>query len=324
MILHTKGNRICDKNGNDVILKGVNCSALEWSIMRASRLEYCIEHAITKWNCNVIRLPVSASAWFGLCTEQKRFGFSALYYRNRISRIVSFCAQHKAYIIIDLHGAGEGEYLGRYKKAMPDEMSVKFWLSAAEMFKNCENVLFGLFNEPRDIDAKTLICGGEVELDNMRYNTIGMKELVYTVRSTGAKNICVIGGTDWAYDLRPYNSEFAFADNIGNGIVLDSHIYPWKNTDWEKYVGCVADKYPLIIGEFGHYGDDVIPHEAPNKINCDEFFEKLFAFIKKHELGFLAWDLSQFAGPCLIKSQMTFEPTEFFGKKFIEFLNSYN
>ncbi len=324
MTLHTNGNKIYDENGNKVILRGVNCSALEWSILRSSRLESCIEHALTQWDCNVIRLPLSASAWFGQSSEQKRYGFTALSYQNRVKRIVSLCAKHKAYIILDLHGAGEGERLGGFKNPMPDKISVRFWQSAAEMFCNEENVLFGLFNEPRDIDAKTLMLGGEVVLEGARYETIGMKPLLDAVRSTGANNICVIGGTDWAYDLRPWTSEFAFKDKAGNGIVIDSHIYPWKDTDWEKTVGCAAEDYPVIIGEFGHYGDDVIPHEAPNKICCDEFFEKLFCFIEKHDLGFLAWDMSQFAGPCLIKSQMTFEPTEFFGRKFIDFMKKYN
>ncbi len=323
MTLHTKGNKIYDKNEMPVTLCGVNCSFLEWSILRSSRLEKCIEHALTHWNCNVIRLPLSSSAWFGETTEQKRYGFSALSYQNRVKRIVSLCAKHRSYIILDLHGSGEGEKLGGFKNPMPDESSIRFWQSAAEMFKNSENVLFGLFNEPRDVDAQTLMFGGKLNIGDKIYDTVGMKTLLDTVRSCNAKNICVIGGTDWAYDLRPWTNDFAIKDTCGNGIIIDSHIYPWKDTDWEKTVGCAAEKYPVIIGEFGHYGDDVVPHEAPSKINCDMFFEKLFSFIEKNELGFLAWDFSQFAGPCLIKSQMTFEPTEFFGEKFIEFAKKY-
>ncbi len=324
MILHTQGNIICDKNGNKVILRGVNCSALEWSIVRASRLEACIEHAIVNWKCNAIRLPVSAGAWYGMTSEQKHFGFTALAYQNRIKRIIDFCAKHNAYIIIDLHGAGNYTHLGGCKNPMPDDLSVKFWHDFASLYANAENVLFGLFNEPRDINADVLFNGGTVTLEGVEYNCVGMKKLFDTVRSTGAKNICVIGGIDWGFDLRPFATDLAFEDTVGNGIVVDTHIYPWKNTDWQSTVECAIDKYPVIVGEFGHYGDHVIPQEAPNKLKCDEFFEKLFAFIKQHDLGFLAWDLSQFAGPCLIKSQMTFEPTEFFGVKYLEFLKQYN
>lgn len=323
MMLHTKGNKIYDKNETPITLCGVNCSFLEWSILRSRRLESSIEHALTHWNCNVIRLPLSASAWFGETTEQKRYGFSALSYRNRVERIALLCAKYNSYLILDLHGSGEGEKLGGFKKPMPDSDSIRFWQSAAQMFKTHENVLFGLFNEPHDVDAKTLMYGGKVDLNGVSYNAVGMKDLLDTVRKCNAKNICVIGGTDWGYDLRPWASDFAIEDTCGNGIIIDSHVYPWKDTDWEKTVGCAIEKYPVIIGEFGHYGDDVIPHEAPNKISCDMFFEKLFAFIEKHELGFLAWDFCQFAGPCLIKSQMTFEPTEFFGTKFIEFAKQY-
>jgi hypothetical protein len=55
-----------------------------------------------------------------------------------------------------------------------------------------------------------------------------MQALINAVRESGAKNIVLAGGLDWAYDLSGIANGFALDDKGGNGIIYSTHIYPWK------------------------------------------------------------------------------------------------
>ncbi|MEI7822493.1 MAG: hypothetical protein WCK55_16390 [Verrucomicrobiota bacterium] len=44
------------------------------------------------------------------------------------------------------------------------------------------------------------------------------------MRSTGARNIVVTGGLDWACDLSGIASGFELKDVGGNGIIYSTHI----------------------------------------------------------------------------------------------------
>ena len=39
-------------------------------------------------------------------------------------------------------------------------------------------------------------------------------------------------------------------DRENNGIIVSTHIYPWKH-DWQEKVLSVVDKYPILVGEVG-------------------------------------------------------------------------
>ena len=69
-------------------------------------------------------------------------------------------------------------------------------------------------------------------------------------RTAGAKNMIVAGGLDWAYDLSGVAKGYALADPQGNGVVYDTHIYPWKK-NWDRNVTVVLDKHPVLVGEAG-------------------------------------------------------------------------
>src|SRR5439155_918172 len=79
----------------------------------------------------------------------------------------------------------------------------------------------------------------------IRYHTPGFQAILDTIRKSRAKNVCVVGGLDCAYDLSGVSKgNYALQDPGGNGIIYDAHIYPWK-TDWEGRVGALSSKAPV-------------------------------------------------------------------------------
>jgi hypothetical protein len=306
--LKVVGNRLKTADGRVVRLQGVNIPGLEWDEWQ--HLMASLKVAVGDWKANIVRLPVSQDRWFGHAKEQKDRGAG---YRKFVRAFVERAAALKCYVILDLewsNGGVWGKYMGVHK--MPDDKSVEFWEDAAKVFANHPAVLFDLYNEPHDVSWEVWRNGGQVVENNksapdgrLEYHTPGMQKLLDVCRATGARNVVVAGGLDWAYDLRGIAGRYALDDPKGNGVAYDAHIYPgkkWyvhgkaKSQDWDRIVMAAAKKYPVIIGEF-----------------CDapaDYARKVAEFGNQNELPWLAWCLHTAAKPPLIKD-WKFTPTAY-------------
>ena len=280
--LHVEGNKIFDANGNRVMLTGVNCASLEW-LCNPEKLLATVIEAMDGWKANTIRLPLSQDRWYGFGGDQVGEDESGERYRSIVDKIIEEIAKRRKYVIIDLHRSNCGSWGEFISGNMPDMNSLVFWKSIAKRYGNHPNVLFGIFNEPFKVSWECWRDGGEVTveyapqnvgnqimrdesgepiLEKLTYQTPGLQKMVDTVRALGAKNIAIIAGLDWGYELDGVAKGYVVEDKTGNGIMLDSHEYPWKELDrWEELVDVVKDKYHILIGECGHYGENVKVYE---------------------------------------------------------------
>lgn len=304
--LHADGNLLKTTDGKTVRLQGVNIPSLEWSNTGEQVLK-SVDVAMGDWNANVIRLPLAQDRWFGKAKGQNDAGKA---YRDIVDQVVSSIAAHHGYVILDLHWSDMGrwgENIGQHK--MPDDNGVSFWKSVAKKYANNPAVLFDLYNEPHDVSWDVWKNGGEVTEDvkgsNISYHSPGMQSLLDTVRATGAKNLVVVGGLDWAYDLTGVMNGYALQDSKGSGIIYSSHIYPWKR-DWEGKVAVAAKKYPVILGEVGCQPD-------PKQEDPMTWAPKILAFVDKYQLNWTAWSFHPGASPCLITDFKTYDPTPYWG-----------
>ena len=318
MKLHTTGTKIQNERGEEVLLRGVNCAGLEWdagngSVLRAACL------AADEWGANIIRLPASQDRWFGWCPEQKEPD-GAERYRALVDRIIRELAERGCCLILDLHWNDRGDRAVRSgQQKMPDRNSVLFWRDAAARYGDCGNVLFGLYNEPHDVDWSVWLDGGAVtEADGAVWEAAGMRTLLRAVRETGAENLCVLGGLDWGYTFKGFEDYDALLEASGN-IVFDSHVYPWKPLDWDADVGEAASHCPVLIGECGHYGDDAKPREGKQCLPAAEWTPRLLSWIDAHGYHLTAWDFHPQAGPCLI-SDFDGTPTTWYGSLIRDYL----
>lgn len=286
--LKTLGNQIVVKATSvPVRLTGVNIPSLEWG--NGENLSDSLDGAIHSWRANIIRLPVSQSRWL-----------AGGPYLDTVDDFISQASAANVYVILDLHGY-----------AQPDNGSITFWTSAANRYKNNPAVLFGLLNEPHGV-------GWEIWRNGDATHP-GMQTLVDAVRATGAKNIVLAGGGDWGYDLSGILQGYALSDTLGNGVVYDSHIYPWK-TYIQSKVGSVAQDHPVLLGELGHpggtsYNGMTIEHHST-------WVPKIMDWVNSHNLHWTAWSFHPGASPCLI-SDFDFTPTAYWGGFALGHLQSY-
>ena len=345
MELHVQGNKLLNKRGEAVMLTGVNCSSLEWQC-NPDKLVRTVQVALDDWHANTIRLPLSQDKWFGFGGDQRGQDESGERYRAMVDEIVKEVAARRKYIILDLHRSNCGSWGEFISGNMPDMNSLVFWKNIAIRFRNHPNVLFGIFNEPFKVSWECWRDGGEVtveyapqnignqimrdesgepELQRITYHAPGLQEMVRTVRAVGANNVAILAGLDWGYELDGVDKGYVVDDCGGNGLMLDSHEYPWKRLDnWDELVTVVADRYSILIGECGHYGEGVEVYEGPQREPSAVWVPRLLDWVEKNGYHITAWDFHDAAGPCLIKNLEDFEPTPFWGVYFKEFLKKRN
>ena len=314
--LHVVGNRLETAQGKVVWLQGLSVDSLQWAA-GGEHIDQTIPVAIDQWHANAIRLAMDDNFWFGRGGHNQPQHDGGLKYRAIIDNAVQLAASRGAYLILDLHAFGA-----------PKDAHIAFWKDAALRYKDHPAVLFELFNEPHSLTWKVWRDGGNLhEKENAHADvnptennetsneekTPGMQALLDAARSTGAKNMVLVGGLDWAYDLSGVAKGFGLQERGGNGIMYVSHIYPWKS-DWQGKVLVAADKYPLIITEVGcppdYKGFQFIPPSGRHPL--EGWSEDVIGLIQKYRLNWTAFSFHPHCGPMVI-SDFNYTPTPYWG-----------
>lgn len=315
--LHVAGNRLLDSDDRPVWLQGVNVVSLEWSV-GGERVMKSALVAVEDWKATAIRLPVKEEYWFGRSAGQKDGGAS---YRKLVDDTITLVANRGAWVVLDLH---------RFRA--PKAEHVEFWKAAATTYRNHPAVLFDLFNEPHGISWAVWRDGGFVAEQSQPasadenafltpqeraaaakgFQSPGMQALVDTVRETGAHNIVIAGGLDWAYDLSGIADGFELTERGGHGIVYSTHIYPWKR-DWAGKVLRVAERHPIFVGEVGADIKKMsfIPAEAQE--DAATWVPEMLGLIQKHKLHWTGFSLHPKASPVMIGG-WDYTPTPYWGQ----------
>jgi hypothetical protein len=312
--LKTAGNGILDSQNRPVRLCGVNVASLEWTSNGDGRILQTVNVAIRDWHVNIIRLPLSQDRWFGKAREQNG---DSQPYRALIQQVVDECVTQRCYIILDLHWSDCNEWgvnIGQH--SMPDTNSILFWKDFAPHYANNPAVLFDLYNEPHDVSWDVWLKGGMIlDKPNQRgamaknYQCVGMQAMLDAVRSTGAKNVVICGGLEWAYGFSGILEGRQLSDPKGNGVIYANHCYDNKGDSVDTWIAKMEQataKLPVIVSEFG--GNSGPSRRAPN----DNWLLHVLQAIQEHQWSYTAWDLHPAAGPTLI-SDWNYTPSPRFG-----------
>ena len=121
-----------------------------------------------------------------------------------------------------------------------------------------------------------------------------MQDLVDAVRDTGATNLLMVGGLEWANDMREWLT-YAPKDPLAN-VAASWHAYSFNAcasaSCWDAQVAPVAEKVPVVVGELG-------------QDTCGfDYMDTLLHWADEHGLSHLAWTWNPWgcsSGAVLIK-----------------------
>ena len=301
-----------NSRGEPVRLRGVNAACLEWASDGEGHILDTVQTAIKDWHVNHIRLPLAQDRWFGKAPEQSDGGKA---YRALVKRVVDLCAERGCYIMLDLHWSDAGEWgqqIGQH--VMPDQNSATFWKDLAGNYKNHPAVIFDLYNEPHDVSWEIWQKGGMVTekvrgAGDKSFEAVGMQALLATVRATGAKNVVVVGGLDWSYDLTGILDGRQLSDPGGNGVIYANHAYPFKGDTVERWIAkmeTATKTLPVIVSEFGSDSSGGAGRTG------EQWVRQVLQALEDHGWDWTAWDMHPAASPSLV-SDWKYTPTPSFG-----------
>ena len=199
---------------------------------------------ISEGGFNSLRLPISSRY---LLQSKKSI--------ERIDALIEWCREYNLYVILDLHGAPDGQTgtnIDDSENDHPDlftneanwDLTIEIWRSLALRYKD-EWIVVGydLLNEPLpDWFSK--------------YNDKVMplyRDIIQAIREVDDKHMIILEGVHWATDWS------IFTETIDDNLMLQFHKY-WNSPDGESlepYVGKRNElNVPIFMGEGGENNAD--------------------------------------------------------------------
>ena len=297
-LISVKGNKFVNPQGEIILFKGLAISDPD-KLEKQGHWSKSHFEKIKEMGAMIVRIPVHPAAWRERTPDK---------YLVLLDQAVEWCTDLGMYVLIDWHSIGN---LGMELFQNPmyntsKQETYQFWRTIAQHFKGNNTVAFyELFNEP------TVYRGQLGTITWSEWKTIN-ENMINLIRAYDTETIPLVAGFDWAYDLSPIINEPINAEGIG----YVSHPYdnkrkqPWE-PKWEENFGFAADKYPVVVTEFGF---SLRPGQT---IDADHYGNRIISYLEGRGISWICWVYDPEWGPSLLKSWDTYELTgsgEFFKK----------
>lgn len=318
--LHVVGNKIENGAGQTVVIHGINKSGTEyaciqgWGIFSPAGSDslQAVQNMKAWTGLNAVRIPLNEDCWLGINGSPP--AYSGAVYQTAIENYVSLLTSNGLIAVLDLHWSAPGSSQATGQEPMPDgDHAPAFWQSVATAFKNQGSVVFDLFNEPypdsnQDTTAAWTCWRDGGTCSGVPYQAAGMQQLVNTVRGTGAQNLILLGGVEYANSLTGWLA-YRPTDSAGNTAAA-WHMYGGNACSslscWEGAPASVGAAVPLTAGEFG---------ENYSGSDCTTSLDSQFTnWMDGIGAGYMAWTWNHW-GSCLdlVTDEIAGTPTASWG-----------
>ena len=312
--LQVSGDKLVNASGQTVVLHGVDRSGTEYECVQGYGIfdgpnTQASITAMKEWGVNAVRVPLNEACWNA--ESYVNSAYAGANYQSAIEAYVNLLNENGIVAILDLHwtdgaysgpSSGCGSAQAVCQKPMPDAAeAIPFWTSVASAFKGNDSVIFDLFNEPyaSRADGNNTTEGWQCwetgsPCTGISYPVAGMQQMVNAVRGTGANNVIMLGGEEYANDLTDWLTYEP--TDPDHDLVASWHSYNFNTCDtqscWTSEVAPVAASVPVVAGEIGEN-------------DCaGTYIDPLTTWLESEGISFLAWawnaDFNCSSGPGLI------------------------
>jgi endoglucanase len=292
--IHVEGKNFVDEDGNTRIFQGVNISDPD-KLAKNGYWSKAYFQVVKDWGANLVRVPVHPVAW-------KERGKPE--YFKLLDQAVTWASELGLYLNIEWHSIGnlETEVFQHPMHYTTRQETYNFWRDVSFRYAGIPAVAFyELFNEP------TTYLGQLGQITWAEWKVI-VEQMIGIIFAHDTRVIPLVGGFDWAYELRNVGKDPIDFEGIG----YVSHPYPMKapqpwEVNWEKDFGYVADTYPLMAAEIGFMAADQPGAHIP--VIADEVYgRRILAYFEKKGISWTAWCFDPDWPPQLI-SDWDYTPT---------------
>lgn len=253
--LSVKGKNIVDKNGNTFIIQGVSTHGIAWYPQYVNLETF--KTLRDEFNANTVRIAIYSDINSGYTTKL----------HEKVSEGVDYATKLGMYVIIDWH------ILSDNNPNQNKNNAIKFFTEMTNKYKNYENVIYEICNEPN----------GNVtwEKDVKPY----AEELITKIRKIDDDAIIIVGTPTWSQDV-----DIVSKNPIKNqrNIVYALHFYAatHKQELRNKLKIALDDNLPVLVSEFG------ISDASGNGIINKNEGNTWIRYLRENGIGYVCWNLS--------------------------------
>lgn len=267
--LSVKGTRLLDSHGEEFRLYGMSTHGLAWFPDYVNREAFST--LCNEWNTNCIRLALYTHEYGGYCTNGDKEALKAI-----LRKGVEYATEAGMYAIIDWHVLMEKSPMV-YK-----EYAAEFFAEMSELYKNHDNVLYEICNEPDD----------SVEWWEVKSYA---EEIIPIIRRNAPNAVIIVGTTSWCQDADKVLEAPLEFDNVLYAV----HFYADTHRDYirDKAAKAAEGGLPLFVSEFS-----ITDFTGDANINTEQ--GKLWmGLIDKYHLSYLCWSLNASKQACCVIKQ---------------------
>ncbi|GEM_PF-367485 len=228
--LHVSGTQLCDASGNPVRLQGASLHGLGFGPEFTCYVnEAAFRTLRDDWGANVVRLPVYTENYGGWCTNE---GNGVEGNRQILRRVVNdgvtYASNLGMYAIIDWHILSDGNPQTHQADA------VAFFREMSARYKDCDNVIYEICNEPNSGTSWTQIKSYA-------------QAVIPAIRANDPDAVIICGTPTWSQDV-----DQVATDPLPYGNVMYAcHFYAATHGEAyrQKVRTALAAGTPVIISE---------------------------------------------------------------------------
>ena len=260
--LQVIGGKLCGEDGQPVMLRGVSTNGL---IVTESFInEQLFEELSRDAGVNLFRLAMYTYGVgiIGYCTNGNRER-----YHDDLTRGIEYAKNQDMYVIIDWHILKDGDPNTYVDKAKT------FFAEMAETYKDYDNVLYEICNEPNGVDWAAVKCYAE--------------EVIPVIREKDPKAVIIVGNPDWSKDLYSVAADPLDFDNI----LYTLHFYSATHGEnfREMTEKLSREGLPIFVTE---YGVTAASGDSPRDL---ESADKWIELLEQENISYCMWSFSKVA-----------------------------
>ncbi len=265
--LQVADGKLCDEAGTPVMLRGV--SSQELIVTESFLNEQLFGELARDAGVNLFRLAVYTHGVgiIGYCTKGDRER-----YDRDVAMGVELARNADMYVIIDWHILSDGDPNAHLEEAK------EFFARMAETYKDYNNVLYEICNEPNGVDWATV----------KRY----AEAVIPVIRERSPRAVVIVGNPDWSKDLRSVAADPLDFDNI----LYTLHFYSATHgQDVRDMVEEVSQQgLPIFVTE---YGVTAASGDLPRDLDSADLWIEL---LEREHISYCLWSFSKVAEACSV------------------------
>jgi endoglucanase len=251
-LIKAAGNKLVDKNGNPVVLRGM---CLYWSQWKGQFYNYdCINWLRDDWKCTVVRASMGVESG-GYLTDPSAE-------KAKIKTVIDACIDLGIYVIVDWH-----DHHGQWHTSQ----AIAFFEDIASEYGDKPNLIYEIYNEPLQVSWSDSI---KPYADSVAKH----------IRAIDPDNLIIVGSSTWSQDVDvAANNPLAY----GN-IAYSLHFYAatHKQSLRNKATTALNKGVALFVSEFG-----TSEASGTGKLDSAEV-EVWMKFMNDNKLSWCNWSIA--------------------------------